>query len=163
LEESVAAALLSRHSRGVELTSAGEVFLQHAISMLQKTTRLRHDLSQFGEGMRGNIRLFANTHAIHEFLPALLARFLADNPKINVDAQEHPSPETVRVVDEGSADLGIIVGLVNTRKLAVMPFRDDRFVVIVPNDHALARIDHAPAAWRAAFFCRRARRAMVEP
>lgn len=142
LEESIAATLLLRHSRGVELTPAGEVFLQHTITMLRETTKLRHDLSQFGEGMRGNIRLFANTNAIHEFLPALLARFLAGNPKINVDVQEHTSPETVRAVDEGSADLGIIVGLVNTRKLAVVPFRDDRFVVIVPDNHALAR-EHA--------------------
>jgi DNA-binding transcriptional LysR family regulator len=138
LEESVDATLLSRHSRGVELTAAGEVFLQHTISILQETTKLRHDLSQFGEGMRGNIQLFANTNAIHEFLPPLLARFLVDNPKINVDVQEHTSPETVRAVDEGIADLGIIVGLVNTRGLMVTPFRDDRFVVIVPNHHAMA-------------------------
>ncbi|BBU30750.1 hypothetical protein BTHE68_44840 [Burkholderia sp. THE68] len=88
--------------------------------------------------MRGNIQLYANTNAIHEFLPSLLARFLADNPTINVDVQEHTSPETVRAVDEGSADLGIIVGLVNTRELAVTPFRDDRFVVIVPEQHSLA-------------------------
>jgi DNA-binding transcriptional LysR family regulator len=139
LEESVDAALLSRHSRGVELTPAGEVFLEHTISILRETTKLRHDLSQFGEGMRGTIQLFANTNAIHEFLPPLLARFLADNPKINVDVQEHTSPETVRAVDEGIADLGIIVGLVNTRTLAVTPFRDDKFVVIVPEGHALAR------------------------
>lgn len=139
LEESVAASLLLRHSRGVELTSAGEVFLQHTISILRETTKLRHELSQFGEGMRGNIQLFANTNAIHEFLPSLLARFLADNPTINVDVQEHTSPETVRAVDEGSADLGIIVGLVNTRKLVVTPFREDRFVVIVPEHHSLAR------------------------
>lgn len=138
LEESVGATLLARHSRGVELTPAGELFLQHTISMLRETTKLRHGLSQFGEGVRGNIRLFANTNAIHEFLPALLSRFLADHPKINVDVQEHTSPETVRAVDEGMADLGIIVGLVNTRQLTVTPFRDDRFVVIVPHGHALA-------------------------
>jgi DNA-binding transcriptional LysR family regulator len=139
LEESVGATLLQRHSRGVELTPAGDVFLQYTITMLRESTKLRHDLSQFGDGVRGNVRLLANTNAIHEFLPALLARFLADNPNINVDVQEHTSPETVRAIDEGSADFGIIVGLVNTRKLEVRPFREDRFVVIVPNDHALAR------------------------
>jgi DNA-binding transcriptional LysR family regulator len=139
LEEAMATTLLVRRSRGVELTLAGDVFLQHVIAMLRETAKLRTDLSQFSEGTRGNVRLFANTNAIHEFLPALLARFLADNPKINVDVQEHTSPETVRAVHEGQADLGIIVGLVNTRDLQVTPFRSDRFVVIVPEDHPLSR------------------------
>jgi DNA-binding transcriptional LysR family regulator len=138
LEESVNARLLVRRSRGVELTPAGEVFLTRAIAMLRETAKLRQELSQFGEGTRGNIRLFANTNAIHEYLPALLSRFLVDHPRINVDIEEHTSPETVRAIDEGVADLGIIVGLVNTRNLAVVPFREDRLVVIVPDDHPLA-------------------------
>jgi DNA-binding transcriptional LysR family regulator len=139
LEESVDAQLFVRRSRGVELTPAGEVFLTRTIAILRETARLRQDLSQFGEGTRGNIRLFANTNAIHEYLPALLPHFLVEHPKINVDIEEHTSPETVRAVDEGLADLGIIVGLVNTRSLEVVPFREDKLVVIVPDDHPLAR------------------------
>jgi DNA-binding transcriptional LysR family regulator len=141
LEESVDARLLVRRSRGVELTPAGEVFLTRTIAILRETARLRQDLSQFGEGTRGNIRLFANTNAIHEYLPSLLPRFLVDNPKINVEIEEHTSPETVRAVDEGLADLGIIVGLVNTRRLEVVPFREDRLVVIVPNGHPLTHAE----------------------
>jgi DNA-binding transcriptional LysR family regulator len=138
LEESVNAQLLVRRSRGVELTPAGEVFLNRTIAILRETAKLRHDLSQFSEGTRGNIRLFANTNTIHEYLPALLPKFLVDNPRINVDIEEHTSPDIVRAVDEGVADLGIIVGLVNTRHLNVTQFREDRLVVIVPDDHALA-------------------------
>ncbi|CAB3754870.1 HTH-type transcriptional regulator GltC [Paraburkholderia solisilvae] len=139
LEESVGAQLLVRRSRGVELTPAGEVFLNRTISILRETAKLRHDLSQFSEGTRGNIRLFANTNVIHEYLPALLPKFLVDNPRINVEVEEHTSPDIVRAVDEGVADLGIIVGLVNTRGLTVTPFRQDQLVVIVPEGHALAR------------------------
>jgi DNA-binding transcriptional LysR family regulator len=130
LEESVDARLLVRRSRGVELTPAGEVFLTRTIAILRETARLRQDLSQFG-----------NTNAIHEYLPSLLPRFLVDNPKINVEIEEHTSPETVRAVDEGLADLGIIVGLVNTRRLEVVPFREDRLVVIVPNGHPLTHAE----------------------
>jgi DNA-binding transcriptional LysR family regulator len=138
LEESIDTQLFVRRSRGVELTAAGEVFLSRTIAILRETARLRHDLTQFGEGTRGNIRLSANTNAIHEFLPALLAKFLAGNPRINVDVEEHTSPDTVRAVDEGRADLGIIVGLVDTRRLEVTPFREDKLVVIMPNGHPLA-------------------------
>jgi len=139
LENSLQVQLLERRSRGVELTAMGEVFLNRAIAMLRETARLRYDLEQFEAGMRGTVRLFANTNAIHEYLPALLARFLADNPRINVDMEEHTSPETVRAVDEGHADLGIIIGNVHTRALEVMPFRDDRLVAIMPLGHPLAQ------------------------
>jgi DNA-binding transcriptional LysR family regulator len=138
LEESLNVQLLERRSRGVRLTPVGEVFLNRTIAILRETAKLRQDLQQFGEGTRGNIRLLANTNAIHEYLPALLARFLADNPRINVEVEEHTSPDTIRAIDEGSADLGIIVHNVHTRNLEVTPFREDRLVVIVPVGHALA-------------------------
>ena len=139
IEDSLNTRLLERRSRGVELTPAGSVFLAHALAILQEASKLGEDLLEFGEGTRGNIRLFANTNAINEFLPDLLSTFLAQNPRINIDMEEHLSQDIVQAIDEGRADLGVIAGNVNTRQLETHPFRQDRLVVIAPSNHPLAK------------------------
>ena len=139
IEESLDTRLLERRSRGVQLTPAGSVFLAHALAILQEASKLGEDLIEFGEGTRGNIRLFANTNSINEFLPDLLSSFLARNPRINIDMEEHLSQDIVQAIDEGRADIGVIAGNVNTRRLETHPFRQDRLVVIVPANHPLSK------------------------
>lgn len=139
LEKTLNTRLIERKSRGVQLTPAGSVFLARALAILQEASKLAEDLMEFGDGTRGNIRLFANTNSINEFLPELLSSFLARNPRINIDLEEHLSQDIVRAIDEGRADLGVIAGNVNTRKLETHPFRQDRLVVIVPSNHPLSK------------------------
>lgn len=138
LEESLRTPLLERKSRGVVLTPAGDAFLERALAILRETASLREDLHRFRTGMRGRIRLFANTNAINEYPPNLLSRFLTEHPEINVEMEEHTSQDIVRAVDEDRADLGIIGAGINTRRLEIHPFREDYLVVIVPMGHALA-------------------------
>jgi len=137
LESSLKTPLLERGSRGVQLTPAGEAFLARAVAILNEASKLREDLLEFGKGTRGNIRLFANTNSINEFLPELLTTFLSQHPRINVNLEEHLSHDIVRAIDEGRADLGVIAGNVHTRELETYPFRQDRLMVIVPSNHAL--------------------------
>ncbi len=61
-------------------------------------------------GVKGNVRLFANTTAITEFLPAVLSRFLSTHRNVNVDLRERLSPNIVRAVTDGAADIGIVAG-----------------------------------------------------
>ncbi len=138
LEESLGVLLLDRNSRGVTLTAAGEIFLGHALAILKETSHLRDELAQLGQRSRGIIRLLANTNAINEFLPNLLAGFLSMNPQIDVQMHEHTSQDIVHGVDSGEADLGIIAGRVSTRSLEVHRFRDDRLVAVLPENHRLA-------------------------
>jgi DNA-binding transcriptional LysR family regulator len=138
LEESLGVLLLDRNSRGVTLNAAGELFLSHALAILKETSLLRDDLAQLGQHARGTIRLLANTNAINEFLPSLLAGFLSMNPQIDVQMHEQTSQDIVQGVDSGAADLGIIAGRVSTRGLEVYRFREDRLVAVVHENHRLA-------------------------
>lgn len=137
LEESVGARLLERSSRGVSLTPAGEVFLNRALAILKETASLREELTHLKRGAGGVIRLNANTNAIEEFLPDLLAGFLALHPQVDIELHEHTSQEIVASVDSGEADLGIIAGPVSTRGLEAFPFRSDRMVAITSENHKL--------------------------
>jgi DNA-binding transcriptional LysR family regulator len=139
LEESVGAQLLHRGKRGVSPTRAGEVFLEHARRVLEEVEQLQKGIQPFSKGVRGHVRLFANTAAICEFLPAVLGRFFRIHSAITVDLQERLSAEIVRAVREGLADIGVISALVAAEGLETLPYKKDRMVIAVPVDHPLAR------------------------
>ena len=139
LESHAGMPLFYREARGVRLTPAGEAFLHHARGVLRQADQLRSDLQEYGAGLRGHVRVFANTTAVTDFLPEILPAFLSENPKVNVDLQEKPNAEIARGVLDGRADLGIVAGPVDTLGLQAIHFSTDRLVLVTPQNHAFAR------------------------
>ncbi|GLH32997.1 transcriptional regulator [Pseudomonas sp. BR1R-5] len=138
LEAQLDTRLLYRDSRGVELTPAGQKLLMHARLIMRQVDYLKAEFAQFGTDSAGHIRIFANTTAVTEFLPEVLAGFLAKRPGVTVDLQERLSRDIVRGVLDGSSDMGIIAGPVEASGLQVLHFSTDRLVLIVPAGHELA-------------------------
>ena len=153
LEATVDTALLYRHSRGVTLTPAGESLLHHARNVLYGLERMQGELSEYADGVRGHVRMHANMSAIVQFLPEDLGAFAREHSQIKIDLQEHLSPEVLSAVAEGTADIGICT-LGSARQpgghnatvqliqgdvpLQYRPYREDRLVVVMPENHALA-------------------------
>lgn len=138
LEDSLGAKLLYRKPQGVELTPAGEALLQHARRVLQQVEHLKCDLRDFASGVKGHVRLLANTTSITGALPGALASFLARYPDVSIDLQERLSQQIVLAIKESHADIGIIAGNVDTDGLEVHDFAVDDLVVVVPAGHRLA-------------------------
>ena len=138
LENALGTKLLNRERQGVTLTPAGEAMLQHALVILQQAERLRGDLLEYAQGVKGSLRMFANTTAMTEFLPAALGTFLSVHPRVDIDLEERMSLDIVRAVSEGSADIGIVAGHVPTGTLELMPYQKDRLVLVTAFDHPLA-------------------------
>lgn len=139
LEAALGAQLLYRTRRGVAPTPAGDALLQHARLILSQVQHLGADLQQFSKGVKGHVRIFANTTAVAEFLPRALGEFLAEHPAVDIDMREFPSADIVRAVHEGKADIGIVAGHVGTTGLETLPYYRDRLMLAVPRGHPLAR------------------------
>ena len=140
LEESVGAKLLYRTSQGVTLTPPGQALVQHARLVLQQIEHMRGDLQEYAKGVKGHLRIFANTTSLGEHLPPVLREYLLSHPDVNIDLREKLSHDTVRAVTEGQTDIGIVAGSVRTENLEVIPYRRDRLVLVVPSAHALAAL-----------------------
>lgn len=138
LESQLDSRLLYRDSRGVELTPAGNRLLQHARLIMRQVDYLKSEFTEYGADNAGHIRIFANTTAVTEFLPEVLAGFLAQRPGVTVDLQERLSRDIVRGVLDGSTDMGIIAGPVRAQGLQVLHFSTDRLLLAVPVGHSLA-------------------------
>ncbi|MBL6456610.1 LysR family transcriptional regulator [Belnapia sp. T6] len=138
MEEQAGVPLLERGRRGVEPTPAGRTLLHHARLVMGQVERMRGELGDYAHGVKGHVRLLANTAAAAEFLPEPLAAFLAANPSVDIDLDERPSREVARAVAEGLAEIGIAADHADLSGLEVRPFRLDRLVLVVPRGHALA-------------------------
>jgi DNA-binding transcriptional LysR family regulator len=148
LEVQCGLSLFYREARGVRLTPPGEAFLYHARGVLRQAELLRSDLQEYGGGLRGHLRVFANTTAVTDFLPEILPGFLSAHPTINIDLQERPNAEIAHGVLDGRADIGIVAGRVDTLGLQAIHFSTDRLVLVTAKNHRFARRKKLPLPTR---------------
>lgn len=139
LEHSLGTTLLERHSRGVTLTAAGLALQQHAQRILSDVDQMTADLSDYASGLTGVVRLWANTSAVTQFLPAQVSAFGRDNPRIRIELEEADSHEIVVAVLDGRADLGIFADRTPALGLHVLNYRHDRLVLVAPAGHPLTK------------------------
>lgn len=137
MEASSGVAFLLRGRRGVTPTAAGNALARHARLLLQQAERLQQELTEYANGVKGQVRLLCNTTALSEYLPELLADFLCAHPNLDIDLQELPSLRITHALRQGAADLGIISDAVDTHGLQTRAFRDDPLVLIMPIGHPL--------------------------
>lgn len=141
LEASIGTALLYRQQRGVELTPAGLELRRHAQIVLRQVGRMDRSMEDFADGMRGAVRIAANTSSITQFLPEDLAAFSRDYPNIRIKLVEMFSTEVIATVRSGEADLGICSGLTETGDLDTVLYRRDTLVLAVPDGHRFATLE----------------------
>ncbi len=139
LETEVGIPLLLRRRLGVEPTPAGEALLARAREVLAGLDQLRVELGAFGAGVQGSVRVLASPSVLAERLPEDIAAFLAEQPGIHVGLEERMSPDILRGVREGNADLGVLWDLADLTGVQVLPYRTDRLCVALSPDHPLAR------------------------
>jgi DNA-binding transcriptional LysR family regulator len=139
LEKEVKVDLFRRHRTGLEPTPAGHALLHHARMVLRNLAQLETELGDYEQGLRGSIRIFANVSALVQYLPEDLSQFLTRHPLVRVDLEEAISPLIVRAVADGVAEIGIFGGNIPAPGLTVLPYRQDRLVVVVPARHPLRK------------------------
>ncbi|MET4162048.1 DNA-binding transcriptional LysR family regulator [Marinobacterium sp. MBR-111] len=140
-EEQLGSRLFYRENRGVSLTPAGNQLLRQARSILKLVDTVKSDFSTPDDDSSGHLRISANTTAVTEIMPSVLADFLACRHGVSIDLQEALNRDIVKAVIDGSADLGIVSDEVRGSGLEVIPFATDKLLLAVPNDNKLAGKD----------------------
>jgi len=138
MEEAFGVQLFHRTMQGLAPTSAGHVVLEHALGILRQAEQLSGQFRGTADSMAGNIRLYASTLAISEFIPSALQKFLLTFPMVNVDLHERSSTDIARALKQGTADIGILSADVSGEGLQCMHYRRERLVLITPIGHELA-------------------------
>jgi DNA-binding transcriptional LysR family regulator len=96
-------------------------------------------MSEYASGIRGHVRVMANISAINQFLPAELKSFLSEHAQVQIHLEENISAAIAKAVFENAADIGIFTMMPHGQNLEVFPYHADELVLIVPEQHPLAR------------------------
>lgn len=142
LEAEFGVPLLLRRRRGVEPTPAGEALLARAREVLSTLQRVRGELDAFAQGAQGSVRVLASPSVLAEKLPEDIAAFVAMHTGVRVGLDERTSPDIVRSLREGAADVGVLWDVADLDGLLTLPYRSDHLCVAMTPAHALARRPH---------------------
>ncbi len=137
IEQQFAAHLFTRHASGVKLTLAGQVFATQAQMLVHQAQQLQQQMLPFATGAQSEMTLWCNSSAQSEYLPLLLPSYLLENPNIQIELKEAESNDIIQALENGSAQLGLISGFFNSKKLQTLEFSDDPLVLICPMGHEL--------------------------
>lgn len=139
LEAELGVRLFHRLGKRVELTDAGRVVADYAQRVSVLTEEVRRVLGELEGLQRGYLRLGASTTPGLYLVPAILARFRKQYPKVEITLAINNSADVTRQVLAGDFDVGFIGAPTEMPGLQVRPFVDDEIVLIVPPGHPLVR------------------------
>lgn len=138
LESTWHVALFARHARGLSPTTAGQAVARHARQLFAQLGQLEVDLVHCSSGTIGNVAVMANAYASNCFLPGYLAGFADDYPDVRVTIEEHSSPEIIRAIQAGVAEIGIASMESFPEEIATFLYGIEHLAVITPKGHPLA-------------------------
>jgi DNA-binding transcriptional LysR family regulator len=141
LEARLGVQLFERRSRGVEPTEACRALVRHIRSLHASLHALESEVVEFARGIKGHLRIAANSGAIAECLPADLVAFSQGHPQIRISLEDLTSAEVQAAVAEGRADAGVFTAPLLDSRLQTWSYASGRLAVLVPKRHALAEQD----------------------
>jgi DNA-binding transcriptional LysR family regulator len=139
LEEELGVKLFERHTRGVELTAAGEIFLERARAALAAADAARAVVSDLESGLVGTIRLGIATGPESDLVKPLLERFAAEHPNVEMTVVESFGGTLWRDLRDGRLDAMIVPSVFGSPELHRIQLAAEPLVVLAGAGHRLGR------------------------
>ncbi len=144
LERELGVSLLTRSARGVALTAAGAVFLDHARLALAQVEAAGEAAKRAAQPDRPSFALGFLTGQEMDWLPEAMKLLRDKLPSIDVTLSSHYSPQLADALLRERLDLAFMRREADTPELDYRVIVQEPLIVVLPNDHRLA--SHASIA-----------------
>jgi DNA-binding transcriptional LysR family regulator len=147
VEDALGVRLFDRSTRRVEITAAGKEFVAVAERMLNDLRISVRSMREISEEQRGQIIISSIMSVANGLLPAIVAKYRASRPGIEIMLREGVHGTVFEDVRSGTADLGItyvddVPDFIEAKRMG-----REIFDVILPRTHPLAKTSkHAAVA-----------------
>lgn len=130
LEQNLDVTLFYRSSRGVTLTMEGELLYEQVKTAFSAIRRGEQQIKKASDLGVSQISIGVSITLCKYVLLPYLQKFVKDNPHVKVTITCHPSLETIRDIENGVTDIGIVGIPSQPGNLTYLPFKEiqDTFV-----------------------------------
>ncbi|MGN0372839.1 MAG: LysR family transcriptional regulator [Enterocloster sp.] len=108
LEKEAGVRLFVRTSKGVQLTREGELLYRYVKNGVEQLLEGGRMLKRMLDMEMGEVRIGASDMTLQFFLLPYLEQFHRRYPRIKVNVTNAPTPETIRSLEEGKIDFGVV-------------------------------------------------------
>ncbi|MCA0754357.1 LysR family transcriptional regulator [Paenibacillus sp. N4] len=138
LEQEIGVLLFRRTTNSVELTQAGQVFVDKSQAILDAVEQLKQEMDDMAQMRRG--RLVVGTLPItgSHILPFVLPVFGAQYPQIEVVLVEDTTAKLEQLTASGGTDLCLLSLPLIDHSLSYEPFMEEEICLAVSPQHPLA-------------------------
>lgn len=152
MEQELDIVLLSRSTQGVSPTAAGEVLLQYALDVLQRTARMESDLAALRAPqdvpLTGSLNCLVSPNLALQVLPQMIKNFSAAYPAVTLNIKERDSKQIISRLLDGYEGLAFVTYYQNDEQL---PPASDRLIInplFTETDYAAVSVNHPLAAYK---------------
>ncbi|MGH9855829.1 MAG: LysR family transcriptional regulator, partial [Blastocatellia bacterium] len=140
LEQRFDQQLIERGQRkGVTPTEAGKIFYAECREILERFHALEERLRIKSAVIAGSVKVAAvYSIGLHE-LPPYVKQFIKANPQVKVHIEYSRADKVYEACFNNTIDFGVVALPLRRPNLAVIPFRDDKLVIVCNPEHRLAR------------------------
>ena len=139
LEQEIGSPIFERLPRGLRLTAAGELLINHVRQTLKEHDRVRTRIEALRGLRRGDVTIVTTSGIAEGFLARIVERFTTAHPGIKVRVLTLPRDSTIAAVVSGEADVALAYNLENNPRLSTFLKYEFRLGAVMAPGHPLAR------------------------
>ncbi|GAA5233133.1 LysR family transcriptional regulator [Verticiella sediminum] len=130
LEADLNTKLFLRTGRGVTLTPAGEIFLPHAMAILESIDRGRSALKAANTELVGRIAVGLVPRVARVLTPPLVQAFRARFPRASISVIEGKTPVLTEALNLGRIELAVVFNVDDNGELNLEPLCEEHYVLV---------------------------------
>lgn len=138
LEEELGVPIFERLPRGLRLTAAGELCVEHIREVLKTYDRLEGRIRGLKTPQAGKVSFVTTVGLAAGPLPDIIARFIEKHPRVRVLLRNDGGSTTVQPVVTGEVDIGLGFNIPPTPGIRSLANFDVPVGVVLPPGHRLA-------------------------
>jgi len=144
LEEELGVVLFHRTKRSVQLTDAGQVFLEEAKQVLIQAAQAVQAAQRASRGEIGQLVVSFVSSAAYNVLPKILQAFRARFPEVNLALHELTTDKQLQGLRDGWIDVGFLRPPIEDDTLSLATIFKESLIVALPEIHPLSRQPQVP-------------------